>query len=181
MNTDTQKMRNWPPNRWSISCFFKRSPLKNPPPLKVLNETSLKKQHSVKMEGGPRGPLNLWDWHYLECGFPRGSWSEGFSGADIDDDDDESMDDESMDGIIVSSSLEPRDWLWAGRAAVESVGNQHFWLLLGETHEFCHCGANARGHACPPFDDKGPKWKFVGDKKSLVIGLRLRDIARKRL
>ena len=25
------KMRKWPPNWWSISCFLKRSPLKNPP------------------------------------------------------------------------------------------------------------------------------------------------------
>ena len=79
--------------------------------------------------------------------------------------------------------------------AGESVGNQHFWLLLSETHEFCHCGANAaatvtRARACPvppaqrPLDDKGePEWKFVGDKKRLVIGRRrrLRDIARKRL
>ena len=31
MTTGTQKMRNLPPNRWSISCFLKRSPLKNPP------------------------------------------------------------------------------------------------------------------------------------------------------
>ena len=80
--------------------------------------------------------------------------------------------------------------------AGESVGNQHFWLLLSETHEFCHCGANTaamvtRARACPvpparrPLDDKGePEWKFVGDKKRLVIGRRhrrLRDIVRKRL
>ena len=62
-----------------------------------------------------------------------------------------------------------------GGAAEESVGNQHFWLLLSETHEFCHCGANARARRVPDaaaaVDDKGPKWKFVGDKKSLVIGL----------
>ena len=78
-----------------------------------------------------------------------------------------------------------------GGAAEESVGNQHFWLLLSETHEFCHCGANTRAadaDAATRARDKGPKWKFVGDKKSLVIGLlrgsasdRLRDIARKRL
>ena len=55
----------------------------------------------------------------------------------------------------------------------ESVGNQHFWLLLGETHEFCHCGANTRARCRRPSgddDDKGPKWKFVGDKNSLVTG-----------
>ena len=63
-----------------------------------------------------------------------------------------------------------------GGAAEESVGNQHFWLLLSETHEFCHCGANTRAAAADAdaatrARDKGPKWKFVGDKKSLVIGL----------
>ena len=87
----------------------------------------------------------------------------------------------------MSSSLEPRDYdCGRGGTAGESVGNQHFWLLLSETHEFCHCGANTRAAAADAdaatrARDKGPKWKFVGDKKSLVIGLRLRDIARKRL
>ena len=31
-----KKLQKWPPNQWSILCFLKRSPLKNPPPIRNL-------------------------------------------------------------------------------------------------------------------------------------------------